>query len=181
MNRTNGKIAEKSKEKFIAALLSLMKTFTYRDITITQIAQEAMLSRRTFYRLFETKDSILEQYLLQLFGQLAAMYQQNGKKDYWDAAPLFFSFWKSQEQFLMLLKDNHMLYTLLEHQDEYYKVLLLSKDNSHPVIVNNPHLPYMTAYSMGGLINTLIQWVENDMKDEPSDFLTYIHSIYKNA
>lgn len=59
MNRTNGKIAEQSKQKLAAALLEIMKQYEYKEITVTQITQEARLSRKTFYRLFSDKDDIL--------------------------------------------------------------------------------------------------------------------------
>ncbi|MDD5935797.1 MAG: TetR/AcrR family transcriptional regulator [Clostridiales bacterium] len=59
MNRTNGKIAEQSKQKFVEALVTVMKQYDYKCITVTQIAQEADLSRKTFYRLFTDKDEIL--------------------------------------------------------------------------------------------------------------------------
>ena len=41
MNRTNGRIAEESKRKFVGALLELMKVYPYTDITVTQLSQEA--------------------------------------------------------------------------------------------------------------------------------------------
>jgi AcrR family transcriptional regulator len=52
MNKTNGKIAEQSKQKMAVALLTVMKQYDYHEITVTQITQEAELSRKTFYRLF---------------------------------------------------------------------------------------------------------------------------------
>ena len=62
MNRTNGKIAEQSKEKISKALLSIMEQYDFQEITITQISQEARLSRKTFYRLFSTKTDVLNYY-----------------------------------------------------------------------------------------------------------------------
>lgn len=49
MNTTNGKIAEQSKEKLIKALLVIMEQYDFKEITITQLSQEAGLSRKTFY------------------------------------------------------------------------------------------------------------------------------------
>ena len=55
MNTTNGRIAEQSKMKISNALLEIMKQYSFKEITITQLAQEACLSRKTFYRLFTDK------------------------------------------------------------------------------------------------------------------------------
>ena len=59
MNRTNGRIAEESKKRFAGALLELMKTYPYPDITVTQLCQTAGLSRRVFYHLFTGKTDAL--------------------------------------------------------------------------------------------------------------------------
>lgn len=40
MNRTNGKIAEQSKEKLSKALLIIMEQYDFKEITITQISRE---------------------------------------------------------------------------------------------------------------------------------------------
>lgn len=58
MNRTNWKIAEQSKQRMVQALLTIMGQYDYREITVTQITQEAQLSRKTFYRLFSDKDDM---------------------------------------------------------------------------------------------------------------------------
>lgn len=59
MNRTNRRIAEESKQKIGNALFTLMKVYHFREITVTQLTQEAELSRKTFYRLFNDKDEVL--------------------------------------------------------------------------------------------------------------------------
>lgn len=61
MNRSNGSIAQESRKKFAMALFELMKVYQYNEITVTQLAQEAELSRKTFYRLFNDKDEVLKQ------------------------------------------------------------------------------------------------------------------------
>ena len=59
MNTTNGRIAEQSKKKIADALLVVLQQYDYKEITITQLAQEAKLSRKTFYRLFTDKEDVL--------------------------------------------------------------------------------------------------------------------------
>ena len=55
MNNTNGLIAERSKKTIAGALLKVMQIYDYKEITITQITQEADVSRKTFYRHFRDK------------------------------------------------------------------------------------------------------------------------------
>lgn len=75
MNNTNWKIAEQSKQKLGEALLTVMEVYDYREITITQVAQEAGLSRKTFYRLFSDKDSVLSYIFESLFAECFSLIQ----------------------------------------------------------------------------------------------------------
>lgn len=59
--------AVRSQNSIEAALLALMRVRPYRDITITQIAERAGLSRQTFYLHFADKDAVLTRYLLRMF------------------------------------------------------------------------------------------------------------------
>ena len=52
MNNTNGLIAEQSKKKIAKAMLKVMNTYDYKEITVTQITQEARISRKTCVRLY---------------------------------------------------------------------------------------------------------------------------------
>ena len=72
MNRTNGRIAGESKLKFAEALFGLMKVYQYSEITVTQLAQEAQLSRKTFYRLFNDKDDVLSLLFEKLYNECFA-------------------------------------------------------------------------------------------------------------
>lgn len=67
MNTTNGKIAEQSKEKLIKALLVIMEQYDFKEITITQLSQEAGLSRKTFYRLFKDKEELINFFFEKLY------------------------------------------------------------------------------------------------------------------
>ena len=68
MNKTNHKIVLQSKDWLMQALFELMQKQSYDSITITKLCQKADLSRRTFYRLFNSKDDVLNEklYLLTL-------------------------------------------------------------------------------------------------------------------
>ena len=62
-------MAEKSKKAISSALLKVMEIYSYNEITVTQITQEAGLSRKTFYRHFNDKEQVLNYYF-------AALYQE---------------------------------------------------------------------------------------------------------
>lgn len=163
MNKTNGKIAEQSKRKLIEALLMIMKQYNFEEITITQISQEAELSRKTFYRLFKSKDELLSYYFQCLYEECFQQIKSKHIQHYWEVVQHFFDFCEEYKTILLLLKKNHLLARLFEGAYQYsFKVFEYvrskeTRDNYSAL------LPYMLSYSVGGMFSMLLKWVESDM------------------
>ena len=163
MNRTNGRIAEESKRKFVGALLELMKVYPYTDITVTQLSQEAALSRKTFYRLFDDKDDILTLLFDGLYLECFTQIRQRNVKRYWELVQLYFDFWESRKEDLFLLSKSGLLPRMFEYvyrHGEQVFVALRSADTANAFA---PSLPYILAYSIGGMHSMLMKWVESGM------------------
>lgn len=175
MNRTNGKIAEQSKKELTQGLLTLMATYPFSDITVTQIAQEAKLSRRTFYRLFHTKEEMISQLLDQYVFEFFEEIKKHDTHHYWDTVLLYFSFWEKRKDFLVLLKDHSLLYLLYQKTFQSSYELLSIEKPYRKKADEDPCLSYGIAYSMGGMNQLLIHWIEDGMRIEPSLFINYIH------
>ena len=92
MNNTNGLIAEQSKKKIAEAMLTVMNTYDYKEITVTQITQEARISRKTFYRHFRDKDEILKHLFDSLYQECLSSIKESGIHHYWDVVQCFFFF-----------------------------------------------------------------------------------------
>ena len=167
MNTTNGKIAEQSKQKMVQALLRVMEQYDYREITVTQIAQEAQLSRKTFYRLFSGKDEILSLLFEGLFQECFGRIQARNIRHYWDVMQEFFDFWEERKELLFLLQKNGLLPRVFERSCQYaVQVFIFVRSEEMAESFALP-LPYLLAYSVGGMHSMLLKWVENGM-DIPS-------------
>lgn len=163
MNPKNTKILMKSKKKLTEALFTVMKQYTYKEITITQIAQEAGLSRKTFYRLYTSKEDILNEYIETVFGVLSDELQKQGIHHYWEVVQLYFDFWEKQKDLLFLFQKNNLLHRLFEYSYQRSMEVfefVRSKDVAASFALP---LPYMLAYSVGGMHSMLLKWVENGM------------------
>ena len=167
MNNTNRKITERSRQRMVTALLSVMKQYNYKEITVTQITQEAQLSRKTFYRLFSDKDAILTLCFENLFHQCFAKIKLQNVQHYWDVVQIYFDFWEEQKGLLFLFQQNNLLPRLFEYSYQHsIKVFEVVRSQETAASFALP-LPYMLAYSVGGMHSMLIKWVENGM-DIPS-------------
>lgn len=163
MNTTNEKIAEQSKKKLVNALLVVMNQYNYKEITITQLAQEARLSRKTFYRLFSNKEDVLaylfETLYIECFEQITSQHTQL----YWDVVQCYFDFWEERKQILHLFKQSQLLPVLFDGAYKYsFSIFehIHSKDMAEQL---SEQLPYLLAYSIGGMHSMLLKWAENDM------------------
>lgn len=173
MNHTNWKIALRSRQELVQALLAVMEQYSYRDITVTQIAQEARLSRKTFYRLFSGKDEVLSYFFEGLFQECFALIKAQGIRHYWDAVQVFFDFWEERRDLLCLLQKNGLLPRVLEQSYRYaIQVFEFVRSKELAASFALP-LPYMLAYSVGGMHSMLLKWVEDGM-DIPSQELISI-------
>ena len=114
MNNTNGIIAEQSKKKIAEAMLKVMNTYDYKEITVTQITQEARISRKTFYRHFRDKDEVLKHLFDSLYQECLSSITGCGIHHYWDVVQLFFDFWEKHAETLNLMKRSNLLPQLFE-------------------------------------------------------------------
>ena len=163
MNTTNGKIAEQSKEKLANALLVIMEQYDFREITITQLSQEAGLSRKTFYRLFESKEALLNFFFEKLYRSCLAEIQARQLHHYWDVVQCFFDFCEERKDLLLLLKRNHLLPALFEGAYQYAFSVFEYVRSKETAAAYSAFLPYLLAYSVGGMFSMLLKWVETDM------------------
>jgi len=170
MNTTNGKNAEQSKERFVKALPVVMEQYDFKEITITQLSQETDLSRKTFYRLFKSKDEVINFFFEKLYKECLMQIKLRQLQHYWDVVQCYFDFCKERKELLSLLKRNNLLVTLFEGSYKYsFKGFeyVRSKETADNY---SSSLPYLLAYSIGGMYSMLLKWVESDM-NIPSSLL----------
>ena len=111
MYATNDNIqAITSRNMIKDGLITLMKHYPYKDITITQICQEAKIVRQTFYRNFDSKDDILK---FQLDGMIRlyfiAYHNENNTQI---QLKNFFEYMLANKELLLLLSRNNLLFMI---------------------------------------------------------------------
>ncbi len=163
MNTTNGKIAEQSKEKLVTALLTVMQHYSFNEITITQLAQEAGLSRKTFYRLFNNKEAVLSYLFEKLYTECFEQIKNINLHHYWDVVQCYFDFWEARKNLLLLFKQSKLLPLLFEGAYRYSFSIFEYVRTKEVAEKYSPELPYLLAYSVGGMHSMLLKWIEGGM------------------
>ena len=167
---------EFTKSCIMEALLQLMHTKDYNDISITDITARAGVSRMAYYRNYRSKDHILMDYMCSIIKEYAA--ELDG--------PEFFTNFQTYEHILRCLK-------YLEKYKDY--VLCLKKANRAEIVLYGLDLymlhvtepleksnlaKYELYYYSGALYNIFMHWIEDDTQEDITVIASIIYEHVKH-
>jgi AcrR family transcriptional regulator len=151
-----------SKESITSSLFSFMHEKPYKEINVTELSVRADLSRRTFYRHFDTIDDVMAYIIRDTSDLLALFFLKHKISDFKSAVFLFFTFWEQRKDFLFLLRKNDLLFMLLR--------LLLPETRIKMFGDNIPlDSEYIFYFSSGGAWNLLVKWLEDGAVLSPKE------------
>lgn len=153
-----------SKQMVTEALLTLMKQYSYQDITITQICQEAKVVRQTFYRNFEQKADIVDFYLESMLQTFVSEHIQMGEGEVYPALVRFYAFMYGYQDFLMLIEKNNLFHimdrTITTKVPKFIHIPKVSER------IKEPRLNiYVIGFISSTVCSILSLWVKNNFED----------------
>jgi AcrR family transcriptional regulator len=166
---TQNPIALRSKEWLAKALLELMKNKPFREISISEIAEKAKLSRRTFYRSFSSKEEVICFHLQTIWH--AGMLQLSSDEDhsYYHTIHWYLELWYEHKRLALLLYRNNLLSLLLQEYNNMFSEVYLIRKGNFPLAKHPEAMKYALSYSAGGLLNVLWQWAGEGMRKSPEE------------
>ncbi len=178
MHKVTSPIAMQSRKWLTDALLSLMEERAFKNIGITDIAKRADLSRRTFYRIFETKEDILIYYTDELYGEFLQLLNRETDRRFVVTVRLYFQFWYRHRNFLGLLRQSEMLPFMMNQYTRLFPKVFQMQKGDHPLSHDEEALSYAMAFSAGGLLSILLKWAEDGMDKTPEEIMKLMESIF---
>jgi AcrR family transcriptional regulator len=170
-------IAQRSKESINRALFVLMERGAYAEITVSEIAAQANLDRRTFYRHFKKKDDIISHYLKTAAKEYERTFSIDLTPSNYAIAEAFFASCYAQKAELALLLKQNLAHLLLAEMSvifsAYQKKFASREELEH---INRE---YMLAYHIGGFWNILCQWLADGCQKSPAEMAAVIEEIMK--
>ncbi|WP_027703170.1 TetR/AcrR family transcriptional regulator [Metaclostridioides mangenotii] len=171
----NNPLAIQSQHMIADAFINLLQGNDYNDITITQICNEAMLSRRTFYRNFKVKEDIIE-FLVDKMTKDIYKGIDYGNVSMEKLLYTYFSYWKNNRDFIQIIYTNNLFFYLSKKFIDYAKLYIkcdTDMKSKYKYFVNVDK--YVVRYIDSTLSCILELWVENDFKEsvESISKLTY--------
>ena len=167
-------LALRSQEWLANALLALMEEKEFMDISIKEIAEKADLSRRTFYRVFETKEDPLIWHLNKLYEEFLIQLRQRECHQFHDVLALYLSFWYQHAHLFVLLMRSGLLAFILNQYLRVFPDVFKIVKSDYPLSQNADALAYAMAFSAGGLLSVLAKWVDEGMIKTPGEILEMV-------
>lgn len=167
----------RSKKYLTEALLELMEEKSYDKISIKEITDKALLSRRTFYTNFEVKEDILRYHVYSLLNEYIEKLKSYEQLTTYELAKEYFSYWFSHKELLKLLKTNNLL-LLIKIFEEFLINMngIVEITNYHSA---ESHLQYYEAvFVAGGLWNLVNVWVEENFSKSPEEMTEIFMHIF---
>lgn len=188
MYRVNGKRKKESAKYVCKALLQLCKKKDFDSITISEISKVSTISRNTIYRLFDTKEDILEYIINGYMIEIVAQYDDMVEYDVTDHSYEmiyqsylnYFQIWEREKHILLILKQCNKLHYL-------YDVIgrsVQSKNSEYIIerIKTGDHFrEYYYAWLSGSITSVLIHWVKNDCKESSEELTEIILTLSKSV
>lgn len=148
------------RESIFTALMQLMETKHFSEISVTEITKRAGVSRMAYYRNFHDKQEILFSHLDALFEAYWNELHAKPQDDY-QLACLYFAYFRENRLFLEHLLKNDLSQFLLERHDLYLRTIF--KDLYHNLTIDRSTESYTISFFSGGLFKLLIDWTKNGM------------------
>lgn len=179
-NQKKNPIALQSKKWLVDALLLLMmEGRPFQSITIKDITDKALLSRRTFYRNFTSKEELLSFHFRILCEEYIAFLRTRSHRLLPDITFVFFEFWYKHLDFLNLLKANNLFGLLLENLNDFIPDVYDIFKGNLKEYDSEEDLRYALAFSAGGFWNMLSLWLEDGNVKSPQQLSKVIRDAIR--
>ena len=166
----NEELKKITKESVLEALLLLMKTRAYDEISITDICNKAGISRNAFYKNFQTKENVFKAIVIDfnrnILRRVGNPFNKKTKLSWYVD---FFNFIKENADFfLLIIKSN-------------FQNLYLDLVNK--ILTSNKNLDQKTKYTRllwnGATQNIIISWIVDGMKETPEEMAKICYNLLK--
>lgn len=166
---------EQSARMIETALFELMKEKDFARITVSEIVERADVARRTFYRLYRSKEEVIHCCFARLCLDYRNTYPALTKYDLARIAGDYFEFWYQHRELLLLMNqcglDEMLYYEISRVSEEIVKNRIGSRE-----IRSGQEAGFFASYSTGGFILLLRHWIMEGMEEKPDQYAQKVSS-----
>ena len=151
--------AAQQQRKFEECMMEMMMELPYDNISVSELCRRVGMSRKTFYRLFETKADVIYALVDHRIIDEASYVPEEGMRD--GGLHRFFGYWQTQKKLLdalaatnssTLLTERAIIYTMKEAPDAQYMFGVQDPDSGWETVI----------YHLSGLFALVLDWHRRD-------------------
>lgn len=165
-NKGNAK-SDYSKNQILISLIDRMSAKEFEKISIKEIVDRAEVSRKTFYRNFDSKVEVLLLEIETIVNSYISMLNKAHDLRFENIALLVFSTAEEHAQFIELLVRNNLLYLLTDRLYEELNSIYKSKKIEIFHQFGEAAIANTLLFSFGGFENYIKQWITETPRKTP--------------
>lgn len=178
---------QSTKKWIMEALFHLLDKRDYAAITIQDIADEAKIGRRTFYRYFSSKDAVLTYAIGLYMAGLGDYFKENLTDSPEEISFCYFSYWEQNIDFLLRMQSAGLTYMISERFE----------DSVHDIARRLQHVPsdrnrqsgpeyyeqykFAFGFRLAGYWKVTELWSQENPRRSPEEMSTIINAIMMEA
>ena len=159
------------------SLLELIEDTPYHAITISQICDQVGISRKSFYRYFDSKDGCLFALLDHTIMDSTGYYMPEGSLDFTsvDFCVRNCEYWQKQTPLLDALEKNGLSLHLLQRMVRY--ILVEEPAYAHYMGIPQDDVIEHIVYHVGGLMGLILTWHHNGYQKTAAEMGRILHRL----
>ncbi len=165
-SQSNDLRARRTRKSLQNALIELLKEKPYEEISITEIAIRAEVSRPAFYLHFASKEDLLISHVDTIFDEFYKEAKKTIEQDHTypkENAVILFQYWERYADILRLIVQAGDPAILIERLREYVGVLARHESPTKKPDLDPRMQEYLIGFVAGGAYMLLTQWIREDM------------------
>ena len=176
----------KTQNILYTTLLDLMKEKTFEEIKVSDICNQALINRSTFYAHYNDKYELLSEFIQELKNSLIGELKKNKnisntKEYYLEMIKLFLDHIdEKRESYLAIMIHNRnsitmdIIYDVLDHDITSH----LQQDNS--LEQNKIPRSIIAKFYIGAVVNVGMEWLKNGKQYTKEDLMEYFELLIPN-
>lgn len=158
----------KSKESLMSAMIGLLGKKKLEDLTISEICQEADVNRNTFYSHYssvrELFDEMNGKYLEALFAS-AKVFDEPNDSTIKNLVNVLDKMKEKGNLTKIIFSESNSIKHLNTLLQILFPVSVIESSKSENLLLEECH-----AFLIGGIVNLILRWIENDYQESPKNF-----------
>ncbi len=175
LNKGNSK-SRQSKEEMRQALLILLETKDFHRITIQEITDQAGLSRRTYYRNYQSKIDIVSEILMFIWQDYLIAIKEKKPNSLSEITQTLYDVSTQYKYEIMLLhKHNLLLHLIPIAIDDLPDIIAYRHPN---VSIDNTAIQYMVTFIVSGYFHVIPTWLEKNPEISAQQMGEYLERMF---